>query len=431
MREVRHFLLLQGPHGPFYAQLAEKLRAAGHKVSRLAFNAGDCAEWPDTGSLLCYRDIADNFGPWLQALLQERGVTDLVLYGDHRWMHHIAAKIAKQTQRRLHFLEEGYLRPHWITYERDGVNGGSLLMDMPIERICELAHHIPDRDRPAPDQWGAMGRHLWHGLRYHRAVGRGASDWPAVPPARGISLNHERDYALRALLDLPIRARRRRRAQRRLNNSGAPYHVALLQLGHDASVQAHSPYSNMASFMKDVAVGFAKGAPTHHHLVFKFHPFEDGREGLHRLARKLEAQLGLNGRVHLLEGERLASLLDTALSVVTINSTAAQQAMWRGLPVRAAGRAIYAKQGLVSSQPMHDFFARPELPDHAAYLAFRRVLLATSQVKGGFYTATGRATLLRNLVDMMLAAEGPYACMDRDLAATDAIIVPFRFGQDS
>lgn len=93
-------------------------------------------------------------------------------------------------------------------------------------------------------------------------------------------------------------------------------------------------------------------------------------------------------------------------------------------------RLLPVAQGGVE-QSMRAFFAAPQVPDREAYLAFRRVLLATSQIKGGFYTAPGRATLLRSLVDAMLAENGPYACLDRDLAATDAIILPFSQGLDS
>lgn len=422
---MAHFLLLQGPHGPFFAELAARLRGSGHHVSRVAFNEGDVREWPDARTLHRYADAPRDFAPWLAALCEALGISDVLLYGDHRWMHRDAADIARAQGLRLHYLEEGYLRPHWITYERDGVNGTSRLMSLTPESILAHAQALAPRDRPAPDQWGAMGSHLWHGLRYHRAAAAGARRWGGPYPTRAIPLRDECSHALRALLDLPLRALRRRLAQGALLRAGAPYHVALLQLGHDASVQAHSSYSCMAGFMEDVARGFASGAPAHHHLVFKMHPFEDGRERLSQVARRLARDHGLTGRMHVLEGERLAVLLDGATSAVTINSTAAQQALWRGLPVRASGRAIYGKPGLVSSQGMAEFFAGPDPTDMELYRAFRRLLLATSQIKGGFYTASGRATLLRGLLDPLLAAQGPYSALDRDLAATDTIILDF------
>ena len=47
-----------------------------------------------------------------------------------------------------------------------------------------------------------------------------------------------------------------------------------------------------------------------------------------------------------------------------MNSTAGQQALWRGLPLRAFGAAVYAKPEFVSSQPLEAFFAAPDRPEY-------------------------------------------------------------------
>jgi capsular polysaccharide export protein len=91
-----------------------------------------------------------------------------------------------------------------------------------------------------------------------------------------------------------------------------------------------------------------------------------------------------------------------------VNSTAAQQALWRGLPLRAFGQAVYNKPEFVSDQPLAEFFADPQRPDAQAYRDYRRYLLATSQVTGGFYSARGRRALLRQVTDRMLAPHDPY-----------------------
>ena len=41
----RHFLFLQGPHGPFFSDLAGLLNQAGARISRIGFNAGDARFW--------------------------------------------------------------------------------------------------------------------------------------------------------------------------------------------------------------------------------------------------------------------------------------------------------------------------------------------------------------------------------------------------
>ena len=157
-----------------------------------------------------------------------------------------------------------------------------------------------------------------------------------------------------------------------------------------------------------VMAGFADGAPQHHHLVFKAHPLENDRSPVRRLIRQAAAAHGVSARVHYVRGGKLAKLLDQARTAVTVNSTAGQQVLWRGIPLKVFGKAVYSKPAFVSEQPLADFFANPTRPDSRAYRDFRRFLLETSQIPGGFYAARGRRQLLRQVVDMMLAPEDPY-----------------------
>ena len=82
-------------------------------------------------------------------------------------------------------------------------------------------------------------------------------------------------------------------------------------------------------------------------------------------------------------GGKLAQLLNDARSAVTVNSTAAQQVLWRGIPIKVFGDAVYAKPEFVSTQPLPEFFAQPTRPDNKAYKDYRRYLLETSQLPGG------------------------------------------------
>ena len=115
--------------------------------------------------------------------------------------------------------------------------------------------------------------------------------------------------------------------------------------------------------------------------------------------------------------QRLARLLDDARSAVTVNSTAGQQVLWRGIPLRVFGRAVYAKPEFVSGQRLSDFFTCATRPDNRAYKDFRRFLLETSQVPGGFYSRRGRRQLLRHVTDMMLSPLDPYDALKSGTAA--------------
>ncbi|MCB6178733.1 capsular biosynthesis protein [Rhodobacter sp. Har01] len=407
----KSFLLLQGPHGPFFHRLGRQLRATGAQVWRVGFNRGDRAFWPDSASYIPFRGRPEDWPRTFAALIADKAITDLVIYGDTRPIHAQAVQIAQARGLTVHVFEEGYLRPYWVTYERDGANGHSRLMDLSVPTL-RAALARTDTDQPdAPATWGDMRQHIFWGALYHWFVLTGFWDYRGYRPHRTLSVGQEFLLYLRRLLMLPLHALERRWATRRIRNGGFPFHLVILQLDHDASFRDHSPFAAMEDFLALVTEGFARGAPPHHHLVFKAHPLEDGRIALKRAIQRQARAHGLSGRVHFVRGGKLAALLDHARSAVTVNSTAGQQVLWRGLPLRAFGRAVYSKPEFVSTQPVEQFFADPVRPDTRAYRDFRRFLLETSQIAGGFYSSRGRRALLRQVVDLMLVPQDPYQAL--------------------
>lgn len=417
--DQRVFLFLQGPHGPFFAQLARQLRLTGAKVLRVGFNAGDQAFWSDRTSYIPFRETLADWPETLEAILVKHAVTDIVLYGDTRPTHAQACKIGRAQDLRLHVFEEGYLRPYWISYERGGANGHSSLMDIGLETIKAAEHTRPFELPVPPSHWGDLRQHIFYGALYHWFVLCWNQGYPSFEPHRALTVRKEFALHLKRLVLMPAHSVDRRIATARVRLGGFPYHLALLQLEHDSAFQMHGPFADQRGFIKEVISGFAEGAPQHHHLVFKAHPLEDGRAPLKRDIREIAAHHGLAKRVHFIRGGKLARLLDEAVSAVTVNSTAGQQALWRGIPLRAFGASVYGKAGLVSTQPLAAFFANPDRPDSSAYRIFRAFLLATSQLPGSFYAAKGRRQVLRHVPDKMLQDIGPYARYQKENAADE------------
>lgn len=406
----RRFLFLQGPHGPWFHRLGRMLRAAGAQVWRVGFNLGDRMFWRDEG----YIPFQESHALWpatCAALMERLRITDLVLYGDTRPIHAEAARLARARGITVHVFEEGYLRPYWVSYERGGSNGHSRLMQLTLPEMQAALDRV-DRDLPdSPGTWGDMRQHMFWGALYHGFVALGRSAYRNFRPHRAQTVGQEFRLHLRRFLLMPLYRVERRLATRRIRHGGFPYHLAILQLEHDASFRAHSPFASMTEFLALVVESFARGAPRHHHLVFKAHPLEDGRVPLLPEIRRLARLHGIGARVHFVRGGKLAELLGEARTAVTVNSTAGQQALWRGVPLRSFGAAVYAKPEFVSSQPLAEFFAAPQSPDTHAYRDYRQFLLETSQLVGGFYSARGRRHLLRQVVDLMLAPDDPYQAL--------------------
>lgn len=408
----RSFLFLQGPHGPFFHRLGKMLRAAGAEVWRVGFNQGDSAFWHHRPSYIPFTGTPEDWPDHLAQLLDEKQTTDIVLYGDTRPIHAAAVAAAKARELTVHVFEEGYLRPYWVTYERGGSNGHSRLMHTPVAQMQEALKTL-DLDLPdAPARWGDMRQHIFYGALYHWFVMFLNIRYRHFRPHRNITVARELRLYLRRIALMPAYALNRMYATWKIKTGGFPYHIALLQLEHDASFQNHGPFASMTEFLEMLIEGFAKGAPQHHHLVLKAHPLEDGRAPIRRTIARVAREHGISGRVHYVRGGKLAGLLNDARSAVTVNSTAAQQALWRGLPLKAFGAAVYLKPEFISTQPLDEFFQLPTRPDSKAYRDYRHYLLETSQITGSFYSARGRRQLLRQVVDMMLSPEDPYDSLE-------------------
>lgn len=126
MKQARSFLFLQGVCSPFFARLADRLKADGHRVFRINFNAGDWLYWGGRPAWN-YRGHISGLRDFLDDKYRKFDISDQILFGDRRPVHRPAVNHGEVCGVRTHVFEEGYFRPYWVTLEREGVNGHSLL----------------------------------------------------------------------------------------------------------------------------------------------------------------------------------------------------------------------------------------------------------------------------------------------------------------
>ena len=177
--------------------LVKMLRRSGAEVWRVGFNAGDRAFWFHPASYIPYQGTSADWPDTFSTLLSEKNITDIVLYGDTRPIHAQAVKLAKSLGLNVHVFEEGYLRPYWVTYERNGTNGHSRLMNMTIPDM-QTALEGSDMETPMPPaHWGDMRHHVFYGALYHWFVMFRNGDYNNFrPPSRPIC--HQRIPAISA-----------------------------------------------------------------------------------------------------------------------------------------------------------------------------------------------------------------------------------------
>jgi len=119
-------LLLQGLMGPLFRRLGQGLRAAGHEVHKVNFDGGDRLYWRLPNGI-DYRGTLEQWPAALAKILADRRITDVILFGDCRQHHIRATQVCRERKVAVHVFEEGYIRPDWVTLEREGVNGHSSL----------------------------------------------------------------------------------------------------------------------------------------------------------------------------------------------------------------------------------------------------------------------------------------------------------------
>ena len=392
--QTRTFLFLQGPHGPFFAMLAEALKARGHRALRININGGDKVDGPGEGAT-DYRGTFRNWPIFFDDHIVHHGVTDLILYGDCRPYHASAHKMAQLRDLRVHVVEEGYIRPDFLTLQEDGVNGNSTLPLDP-EWYLEQARALPPEEHGRAPQIPSTFR--------QRAFNTGRNGMASALML--LYLTHRPNSFLweTAGWFKKLNLRKAERAKAREQWSGVcdrPYFTLPLQLDSDYQIRIHSPFGTMRAALRFVIKSFAAHAPANTALVVKRHPLDPGLVAWGRLTRRLAAHHGVGDRVVYLADWDIAEVVDRSLGVVTVNSTVGTLALNAGKPVVVLGHAVYKVPGVVHSRSLDEFWSAPGAPDMALYSAFRRVLIDRCLIRGGLLSEEGLRMLVDNAVERL------------------------------
>lgn len=367
-------------------RVARALLARGHKASHVSLNLGDRLFWRLPS--LAYRGTLPAWRPWISRLLDERDVTHVMFLGDRRDHHLIAADEAGKRGIEVICCELGYLRPDWLTLERDGMSSMSRLPRDPgsLRRLAASYPHPDLSTRLTTPFWAMAGRDVLYTLA--EVFGR-----PLYPGYRRHAIHHPFiDYLswARRWLCGPIE-RRRTEAALRIAADGRPYFVFPLQLSTDFQIRHHSGFADMPEAARKVAASFAEHAPPEARLLLKLHPLDSDLERWRASTDSIARDTGLGERLLFADGGDLEALLRKASGCVTVNSTVGILALRRDCPTIALGSAIYDVEGLTHRRGLDVFWREPQRPDAALLADFLRLVAGAVQLRGGYYTAAGLA----------------------------------------
>ncbi|MDE2560956.1 MAG: capsular biosynthesis protein [Sphingomonadales bacterium] len=413
----RQFLFLQGPPGPFFSALAGAVAKRGAGVHRINLSGGDRYDW--TQGATNYRGRMRDWPIFFDRYVRRHGVTDLVVYGDCRPMHQAAMRMAKLRGLHVYVFEEGYIRPNWMTLERDGVNGHSPFF-REAHSLLEGARWLP----PVPDQPAITADFkrrardsYWH---YHHVVtGRLLLRFPFYRSHRQGSIMLDGiGWALKFL-----RARRRRRQAEAVEQAlpGQRYFLFPLQLTGDYQIRAHSPFGSMPVAVEYVLDSFAVHAPGDAVLLVKEHPLDSGFRNWRRFLRGKARALGIEDRVLHIDGGDLQALSTDSVGMVCVNSTSGTLGLATGKPVIVLGDAVYNIPGITHQGGLDQFWSSPEPPDPALYEAFKRSLYARCLVRGGLASVSAMRILVENSVERLFADTGATGLGRQDVGSSPAL----------
>jgi capsule polysaccharide modification protein KpsS len=379
---VKRALLLQGPMGPFFQRFARDLRDAGIEVTKVNLNAGDALFYPR--GALAYRGTPERWPDFLGGLIRARGIDGIFVFGDGRPYHRQAIELARRLGVAVFVFEEGYLRPDYITLERDGVNGYS---QMPKDPAVYRALALPEGEAPErPLHVGAtFGRAAWFSTLYSLALTLGFFAYPHYRHHRPLNAWAEAFRWVRGgLRKLRYRFDEREVSQRLVTQHRHQYFLVALQVHQDFQLQ-HSRFRSVPAFIEEVVASFAAHAPAQMLLVIKHHPMDRAYADYGPLIARLTERHKLDGRVLYVHDLHLPTLLRNARGAVMINSTVGLSSLQYGTPVKVLGAAVYDMEGLTCQAPLEQFWNDPGKIDPLLCRGFRRYLLQHNQINGSFY----------------------------------------------
>lgn len=374
------------------------MAAKGHKCLRINLCMADFVLWFGRPAHNYYGKFK-HFAGYLERYVEEHGVTDILYYADRLPYHRVAADVARARGIDAYTYEFGYLRPDWITIERNGMSSHSHFPEDPLH-ILNAAKDLPEPEM-GPYHSFKFSSEAIHEVFFH--LTNFFFLIPFLHYRRDRYYNEFMEYMYYIPRLIKTRARRRH-AQETVDGliaRKARFFLYAMQMQNDYQLRANSQYRLQETALRETIASFAEHASSTDELLFKIHPLDNGMEPWHGIIEKAAEKHLVSSRVHVIDGGDIGKIIDRAAGVIMINSTTALHALERDCPVKVLGMAVYDIKGLTHDGSVDGFWTAPQKPDPALRGAFLRLVAASIQVRGNFYNPKARARAIREIIEKL------------------------------
>ena len=378
-------MLLQGPIGSFFKTVIQVLERDGYDAFQVAFNAGDLvnARWRNT---YCYNKGREKWRAWLQQFLTDKAITIVILFGSERYHHKVARELCEALRIPVLSLEEGYVRPGYITAEWGGNNWTSPVANLPVSTITKMKRS----KNPSRITMKNFGKVVWLGFLYFniRALGRPYFSQAMYHKTRPVG-----PEALKWICNYYRWQTGRKRNRKIVNSLIGPlkrkFFLVPLQVSDDQQLtEAGRGWTNDRLINQTVS-SFLSHAPSDSLLVFKLHPMERGHSNDLSRIQELAARNNAGDRILVIDDGPLGELVKVSRGMITINSTSGLSALSHYVPVGVLGEAIYRRPELVTCMEnqadIDRFWTTAETGDPKIAQGLRNCLYQMALLPGDYY----------------------------------------------
>lgn len=417
LESSERILFLQGPIGPYFWHLKDSLEAeSGKRCYKINFNGGDLYYYPKGERTFNYEGSVSQFRDYLQSFLLEHQIDTIVCFGDERIYHQIARELVlgqaewrqrdklsrdegradqKQPQTPLTFwaFEEGYLRPHYITFEKWGVNYNSRInrnTETESYRQFTALTEVDDLEKDLNKGIKPVAAGFWRrakiAIRYYKAMRDQRTQFPHYKHHRETRL-HVYAYAwvLAGIRHLRYRFRDQKIAKKMMAGSYGDFFLFPLQVHNDSQILQHGRGRRVPEYIRQVIASFGRYAKPEDRLVIKHHPMDRGFNHYGALIERLAKRYKVEDRVDYLFEIPMPTLLRATKGVVVVNSTSGLSALIHNLPVKVIGDAHYDNPYLTNQCSLSDFWQQYRAPNPQYVKRYLYSLKFKSQLNGSFY----------------------------------------------